>query len=158
MREFLDDVHEHMDDGYGRAQAHTKTELRKRFYSDVNADEIEGGFAINLDGRPTKTPGMQKIIVPSRRLAELMVAEWAMQETNIDPRTMPIVRLVNSAIEGGGDVTLALREEILNFAGNDLLLFRAESPKELVALQKEQWDGLLVKLEKHFGVLFVHKN
>ncbi len=154
MREFLEDVHEHMNDGYGRAQAHNKTPMRKRFYKEVSAAPIEGGFSINLDGRPTKTPGHKLVHVLSETLAVKMVGEWEVQEEFIDPRTMPLVRLVNSAVEGGVDVEAALREEVVKFAGNDLMLFRADSPRELVALQTEHWGSALARIEKHFGVKF----
>ncbi len=164
MREFLEDVHEHMNDGFGRAQAHVKAELRKRFYSAVTVVPCEEGFCIHLDGRPTKTPGHKLIVVPDEKLAHMLAKEWEAQIEHIDPGKMPLVRLVNSALEGGDEVAADLREEVMKFAGNDLLLFRAESPKELVALQGEIWDAALQKVERHFDIKFepvtgiVHKN
>ena len=153
MREFLEDVHEHMDDGYGRAQAHNQMELRQRFYKTASAKECDGGFSITLDGRPTKTPGRKPVWVSSKRLALLLVAEWDAQDEFIDPRLMPLVRLVNSATEGGQEAEAALREEVMKFAGNDLMLFRAESPRELVALQNEKWGGAVDLIEQHFQIV-----
>ena len=49
---------------------------------------------------------------------------------------------------------LTLREEIVKYAGNDLLLYRAEAPASLVERQEELWDSALVKLARHFGVSF----
>ena len=164
MREFLQDVHAHMDDGFGRAQVHTKTPLRKRFYKVVTVAPCDEGYCIHLDGRPTKTPGHKPVAVPDKELAHLLAAEWEAQREDIDPGTMPLVRLMNSAVEGGHEVAEDLREEVIKFAGNDLLLFRAQSPRELVALQGEIWDGALAKVERHFDVRFepvtgiVHKN
>ena len=75
MREFLEDAHQHRDDGYGRAQAHVKRELPKRFYKDATVQPMDGGFAVALDGRVPKTPGMKQVIVPMQSIAQAMAAE-----------------------------------------------------------------------------------
>jgi chaperone required for assembly of F1-ATPase len=154
MREFLEDAHQHRDDGYGRAQAHVKRELPKRFYKDATVQPVEGGFAVALDGRVPKTPGMKQVIVPLQSIAEAMAAEWAAQDKEIDPMTMPMTRLVNSAVEAGEETVPALRDEIVKYAGNDLLLYRADTPETLVKRQEEMWDAVLVKLARQFGVSF----
>ena len=154
MREFLDDAYAHRGDGYGRAQAHAKRELPKRFYKTAAVMAAEGGFAVGLDGKVPRTPGMKQVVVPTAAIAEAMAAEWAAQGEVIDPETMPMVRLVNSAIEAGAEAMPALRAEIVKYAGNDLLLYRADAPEALVARQEEIWDAALVKLARHFGVSF----
>ncbi len=154
MREIIEEAHKHMDDGFGRAQAHTKTQLPKRFYEKAEVGEAAEGFSILLDGRTTKTPGRTAVTVPSRELAALMVAEWEAQASHIDAASMPVVRLVNSAVEGGEAALGALRDEIISFAGNDLMLFRADSPQELVALQEQHWDPMLTIIARHFSVKF----
>ncbi len=154
MREFLEDAHQHRNDGYGRAQAHVKENLPKRFYKEVGVGSAPGGFAVTLDGRSPRTPGQKPVVVPQQALAEAMAVEWAAQGEFIDPETMPVVRLVNSAIEAGEERLLALRDEIVKYAGNDLLLYRADSPRELVAEQERVWDAALVKLARHFGIGF----
>jgi chaperone required for assembly of F1-ATPase len=154
MRDFLEDADKHREDGYGRAQAHAKPQLPKRFYKDVGVTETEGGFAVGLDGRVPRTPGMKHVVVPSAAVAQAMAEEWAAQGEFIDPMTMPMVRLVNSAVEAGDEATPALREEIVKYAGNDLLLYRADAPESLVRRQEEIWDGILIKLARQFGVSF----
>ncbi len=154
MREFLDDAHAHRDDGYGRAQAHVKRELPKRFYKEATVVATDGGHAVALDGRIPKTPGYKQVVVPSADIAEAMAAEWAAQQEFIDPQTMPMVRLVNSAVEAGDENMPALRDEVLKYVGNDLLLYRADTPASLVRRQEQHWDAALVKLARHFGVVF----
>jgi chaperone required for assembly of F1-ATPase len=154
MREFLDDAHEHRDDGYGRAQAHARNPLAKRFYKEAGVGVVDGGFTVTLDGRATRTPGRVPVVVPSADIATAMAAEWAAQGKEIDPLTMPLVRLINSTIETGEAKVPALREEIVKFAGNDLLLYRAEGPDTLVGLQEASWDGALVAIARYFGVSF----
>lgn len=154
MREFLEDAHQHRDDGYGRAQRQLKENLPKRFYTEVGVGTVGEGFAVTLDGKTPRTPGQKPVIVPRRAIAETMAAEWAAQGKFIDPETMPTVRLINSAVEAGDERLDALRAEIVKYAGNDLLLYRADGPSSLVAEQEKHWDGALVKLARHFGIGF----
>jgi chaperone required for assembly of F1-ATPase len=154
MREFLDDAHAHRDDGYGRAQATERRVLPKRFYKEASAKPVEGGFAVGLDGKVPRTPGMKQVVVPVEAVAAAMAAEWSAQGEFIDPQTMPMVRLVNSAVEGGEEAMPALRAEIVKYAGNDLMLYRADAPEALVARQEEIWDAALIKLARRFGVSF----
>jgi len=154
MREVLEDAAAHRDDGLGRAQAPPRRELPKRFYTAANVVATADGFAVGLDGRVPKTPGLKPVVVPSEAVAAAMAAEWAAQGELIDPETMPLVRIVNSAVEAGPAAMPALRAEIVNYAGNDLLLYRADGPETLVRRQEELWDAALVALARHFGVSF----
>ncbi|MCR6671576.1 ATP12 family chaperone protein [Devosia ginsengisoli] len=155
MRDQLDDIQKHLNDGYGRAQHLNKVELPKRFYKDVAAGPVDGGFVVTLDGRPVRTPGKKlPVVVPAASIATAMAEEWAGQGEFIDPATMPMVRLVNSAIESGEEMIPAFREEVIKFAGSDLLLYRAESPQELVSEQELAWDNALTTLARHFGISF----
>jgi len=154
LREFLEDAHQHRDDGYGRAQRQLKENLPRRFYKEVGVGTVGEGFAVTLDGKTPRTPGQKPVIVSHRPIAETMAAEWAAQPELIDPETMPTVRLVNSAVEAGDERLAALRAEIVKYAGNDLLLYRADTPASLVAEQEKHWDGALVKLARHFGIGF----
>jgi len=101
MREFLEDAEQHREDGYGRAQAHVKRQLPKRFYKDATVIATDDGYAVGLDGKVPRTPGMKRVVVPSASIAEAMAAEWSAQDKEIDPMTMPMTRLVNSAVEAG---------------------------------------------------------
>lgn len=154
MREFLEDAFAHQDDGYGRAQKHLKRELPKRFYTETGVVPVAGGFAVTLDEAKTRTPGKTPIVVPSEALAQEMAAEWAAQQERVDPLTMPVVRLVNSGIEGGEKSLPALRQELVKYSGTDLLCYRAESPRELVGEQEKHWDPVLTLIARHFSVSF----
>jgi chaperone required for assembly of F1-ATPase len=155
VRDQLSDIHQHQDDGYGRAQHLNKVELPKRFYKDVAAGPHEAGFVVTLDGRPVRTPGKKiTVSVPAAAIATAMAEEWAAQGEFIDPATMPMVRLINSAVESGEELVPEFRAEIIKFVGNDLLLYRAEGPSELVSEQELQWDRALVAVARHFGVSF----
>jgi len=154
MRDFLEDALEHQSDGYGRAQKSMERPLPKRFYKVADIAPVDGGYAVTLDGKATKTPGRKQINVPNAALAKAMAAEWQAQGEKIDPMTMPVVRLVNSAFEGGMEASAGLVDEIVKFAGTDALLYRAETPQELIAVQDATWDPVLVALARHLDVTF----
>lgn len=154
MRELLDDAHANREAGLGRAQAPKRADLPKRFYRDVGVAETNAGYAVSLDRRSPRTPGQKPVVVAHRALAEAMAQEWAGQGDFIDPETMPVVRLINSAIEAGPERLVALREEVVKYAGTDLMLYRADAPAELVAEQERLWDEALVRLARHFSVAF----
>jgi chaperone required for assembly of F1-ATPase len=155
MRDQLDDIQKHLNDGYGRAQHLNKVELPKRFYKDVGVAPVDAGFVVTLDGRQVRTPGTKlPVVVPAASIATAMAEQWAAQGEFIDPATMPMVRLINSAIESGDAMIPAFRDEVVKFAASDLMLYRAESPQELVSEQELAWDNALVTLARHFGVSF----
>ena len=154
MREFIEDALEHRDDGYGRAQKALKPQLPKRFYTEASAGKLEDGYAVLLDGRPTRTPGRVPVRVPVEAIAAHMASEWNAQGKEIDAETMPLVRLVNSAIEGGAEALAALRAEVLKYCGTDLLFYRADSPAELAAEQDARWDAILTALARQYGIAF----
>ena len=107
-----------------------------------------------LDGRVTRTPGRVETLVPTMALAEALAEEWRAQRDHISPMSMPLVRLVNAGIEGGAQAAPALRREVLKYAGNDLMLFRAGHPQELVEAQEAGWDPILTALARHFVIRF----
>ncbi|MBP1806786.1 ATP12 family chaperone protein [Rubellimicrobium aerolatum] len=115
----------------------------KRFWTEVAVVPEGDGFAVTLDGRPVRTPGKARLVVPTRAFAEEVAREWAAQEGQVDPVTMPATRLANAAI----DKVSASRPEVVEmlsaFGASDLLCYRAEAPERLVARQRAGWDPLL---------------
>ncbi len=156
MRELFPDPSEAMShpDPTRRAQIQMQKPLPKRFYTEVSVVEGEGGHAVHLDGRPVKTPAKSSLAVPTARLAELLRDEWANQVEVIDPRTMPVTRLINTAIDGVAVESQAVFEDILRFSSSDMLCYRAESPDNLVLRQQEQWDPVLDWAASHHGACF----
>lgn len=156
MRELFPDPSEAMShpDPTRRAQIQMQKPLPKRFYTEVSVVEGEEGHAVHLDGRPVKTPAKNALAVPTPRLAELLRDEWASQVDVIDPRTMPITRLVNTAIDGIATEPQAVFEDILRFSSSDMLCYRAENPENLVLRQQQQWDPILDWVAEQHGARF----
>lgn len=156
MRELFPDPSEAMShpDPTRRAQIQMQRPLPKRFYTEVSVAEGEGGHVVHLDGRPVKTPMKAMLAVPTPLLAELLRDEWASQVEVIDPRTMPVTRLINTAIDGVSVEPQAVFEDILRFSSSDMLCYRAESPESLVHRQREQWDPVLDWVADQHGARF----
>ena len=121
----------------------SRTELRKKFYTTPSAVEVEGGFAVALDGKQIRTPGKNALVAPNRALAEAMAGEWNAQAETIDPMSMPLTRLANSAIDGVAANAQAVADDIAKYFGSDLLFYRASFPEELIARQAQHWDPVL---------------
>jgi chaperone required for assembly of F1-ATPase len=123
----------------------------RRFYDKVSVVEEDGGHIVMLDHRRLRTPGRATLALPDRLVAEAVAAEWDAQTETINAALMPLTRIANSAIDGVTRQMDATRADIVAYAGNDLLCYRAESPAELAALQAELWDPLLGWAEREFG-------
>jgi chaperone required for assembly of F1-ATPase len=102
---------------------------RKRFYTATGVIEAADGFAITLDDRPVRTPSGRPLVAPTRDIAEAMAAEWAAQNDNIDPLTMPLTRFANSVVDAVTDKVGAVADDIAKYLGTDLLFYRAGHPR-----------------------------
>ena len=130
---------------------HQPSEPPKRFYKAVTVAETPGSWQIQLDGRPVRTPKRGLLLLPTRALADAVAAEWEAQGATIDPRTMPLTKLANTTLDGIVGQEEPVRAEIVAYAGNDLLCYRAERPERLVELQHQHWDPLLIWVTERFG-------
>ena len=72
---------------------------QKRFWTNVGVAEVDGGFAVQLDGRGVKTPAKAPLNVPTKALADAIAAEWEAQEGVVNPNLMPFTRSANASID-----------------------------------------------------------
>ena len=137
-------------DPHEMARKDLRKNLPKRFWKEVTIVEGEGGYGILIDGRPTRTPSQQSHRLPSAALAEAVAAEWRSVGEFLDPSEMPLTRILNTALDGVATRLIETADDIANYAGTDLLCYRAISPVRLVEKQNELWDPVLDwALEKH---------
>ena len=115
----------------------------KRFWKDTSVVEAGDGFTVHLDGRKLRTPVKSELIVPTRKMAKAIAAEWEAQGEKVDPLTMPVTRSANAAIDKVAPMHAEVSDLVAAYGGTDLLCYRAESPSELVARQNAAWDPLL---------------
>lgn len=123
----------------------------KRFWREARAVEGEGGWIVELDGRPLRTPARAPLALPTHALAEAIVAEWQAVETEIRPGSMPLTGLANAAIDR---TDLALAAALAAYGESDLVCYRAETPPELAAAQSAAWDPLVAWAAERYDVRF----
>jgi chaperone required for assembly of F1-ATPase len=115
----------------------------KRVYKSVAARAVDGDWRVTLDGRPLRTPAKRDLIVPSEALATAIAAEWDAQSSDIRPETMPLTRLATTAMDRTAAERNKIVAEIANYAGTDLVCYRAEHPPALAARQEATWQPLI---------------
>lgn len=130
----------------------------KKFYKSVAVEAREGGYAVLLDGKPIRTPAGKPMLSPTAALAEGIAAEWRGQGERLNPATMPLTQLLNTALDrmAEGEVRKAAVAEICGYAETDLVCFRAPHPPALAERQRAAWQPLLDWLaERHGAALAV---
>lgn len=156
MREILNDLDQDPNrDPVRRAQENMRRPLPKRFYTNVTTLGEDGAYKVLLDERVVRTPAGSELILPTEEAAQLVAAEYAAQGEHIDPMSMPVTRLANTAVDGVASDLQAVLEDILRYASTDLLCYRAGSPERLVERQRELWDPVLDWIESALGARFV---
>lgn len=126
----------------------------KRFWKSAAAVEMDRGYAVELDGRPVKTPARAELAVPTSALAEAIAAEWNDSPEEVDPRTMPLTGLANAAIDRVASDKDAFAAGLARYGESDLTCYRAEGPETLVKRQTESWDALLGWARRRYDVDF----
>jgi len=124
----------------------------KRFYKEVTAEKVEGGWQVMLDGRGIKTVKGSPQIVPSQDLAYALASEWRGQEEELDPKTFILRDMVDYAIDVVAPHPAGLAYRLVAYADTDTLLYRADPEEPLYARQQEVWEPILTEFEKREGV------
>lgn len=124
----------------------------KRFYTQVDTKAVATGFAVLLDGKAIKTPAGQVQTAPTKALAEAIAQEWREQAEEIDIHSLVLTKALNTSLDRVSSHREDIIEELANYAGCDLLCYRAEAPAELVRRQSLHWDRWLDWAAKKFGI------
>jgi chaperone required for assembly of F1-ATPase len=126
----------------------------KRFWKEASAVRAPRGWAVELDGKPLRTPARRPLEVPAQALALAIAQEWNGAGETINPRAMPLTGLANAAIDRVAPDPQAFAKALAVYGESDLACYRAEGPKELVERQQESWDELLGCARRLFDVDF----
>lgn len=126
----------------------------KRFWKSAAVVQRDGGWAVELDGKPLRTPARAPLVVPTKALADAIAAEWSAVEATIDPRAMPLTGLANAAVDRVSPDKEAFAAGLARYAEADLTCYRAEGPQALVDRQAEHWDAILSWARRRFDVDF----
>lgn len=115
----------------------------KRFYKTATAEPDGDSAVIRLDGRLLKTPAKAEMRLPTLPLAEAIAAEWAAQQAEIRPSTMPLMQLAATAIDRVSHDPRYATDDVVRYGGTDLLAYRASEPAALAERQAAEWQPLL---------------
>ena len=137
--------------------------LPKRFYREVTVGaagptapgQTGPAFRVLLDGRMVRTPRKAALELPAKALAEAIAAEWRAQGERIDPLSMPLTTLANTVIDGVIGREAEVAADIVDYAGSDLVCYRAEAPPELVERQAAAWNPILAWATEDLGARLV---
>ncbi len=136
--------------------ASTSETKRKRVYKSVSVTDAAGAFSIALDDKSLHTPGRAILATACEALAVAIAAEWDAQKETIDPATMPLTKLLNTAIDRVAPFRNDVVSELLRYVDTDMLCYRAEAPDSLVERQEKVWQPVLDWLaEAHIVALQV---
>jgi chaperone required for assembly of F1-ATPase len=126
----------------------------RRFWTTARTVPTEGGFAVQLDARPVRTPRKVPLILPTVALADAVAAEWQAQGDKVDPISMPFTRTANSAIDTVTAQFDVIAQMVADYGASDLLCYRAVDPADLIELQARGWDPLLDWAADSLGARF----
>ena len=124
----------------------------RRFYKKVEVQAHEAGFFPGLDGRAPKSPKGERLVLPTRGLAELVAEEWDAQAEHIDFARMPATRLAYTVLDQGRGKAGVMADELARYAGSDLLCYLADHPAELRAAEQAAWTPWLDWAAREMGV------
>ncbi len=130
----------------------------KRFYKVVEVVGVRGGFVVELDRRAVKSPGRNRLILPSRVLAEKLATEWRQQSEFIVSSTMPFMHFVSMISDHILADPKGARAEILKYAGSDLLCYRVDEPRALAERQEQLWQPVLLRFKKEVRIELLTSN
>jgi len=127
----------------------------RRFWKEAQAVRRDGGWGIELDGRPLRTPAKTELLLPTEGLAQAVAREWIEAAEVIDPRSMPLTGLANAAIDRVAPDAEAFAAGLAKYGESDLFCYRAEMPAVLAEREAAAWDPLLAWARRRFDVDFI---
>ncbi|MEJ7777397.1 MAG: ATP12 family protein [Sphingomicrobium sp.] len=126
----------------------------KRFWTKAEAVAGAGGWGIELDGKPLRTPARAALIVPTEALGAAVADEWNGAQATFDPQAMTFTGLANAAIDRIAPDPAAFAAALAHYGTSDLTCYRAEGPDALVDRQSQAWDPLLAWGRRRFDMDF----
>ena len=119
----------------------------KRFWDIVAIEPVDAGYAILLDGKAMHLPGGAVLRVDGEPLARAIAAEWRTagggKGGEMSFAHTPLTRLAGTAQQRIAPDPAPTIAAIAGYAESDMLCYRAEAPKELVARQMRAWQPWL---------------
>lgn len=135
-----------------KVQEPKEEKRRKRVYKTVTVTGGPDTYGVALDGRPLHTPSRTRLETTSKALVDAVAQEWDAQKEFIDPATMPLTKLLNTALDRIAPNMAGVIEGLMSYVNSDLLCYRAERPAPLVERQAKVWQPILDRLAATRGI------
>lgn len=126
----------------------------RRFWKTVTLEQGTYGHGIRLDGRALRTPKKAELYLPTKRLADAVVAEWEAVEESIDPLKMPMTGFANAAIDHVAAERTGFAASIATYAESDAFCYRGDEGEALAARQEDVWGPWLAWATRRYDVGF----
>ncbi|KAJ1939072.1 chaperone [Linderina macrospora] len=143
-------------DASSETLAQNKAPKIRRFWRTVNVSEHSDGLAVELDGRPIKTPDGSAVRLPTSQtiLATLMAGEWESQREFLGAHSLPLTALVCRSIDGLNDsnVRKDVAEKLLKYFHTDSACLHEEFPQALVELQDKHYRPIVDWAAERYGI------
>ncbi len=123
----------------------------KRFYKIVSIEETKDGHCILLDGKPIKVGSGTHLCAPNEAIAKRIMQEWAEQEKDILPDTMPFTQILNTKLDRVSTNRIAIAVRIFKYIDTDLLYYFTDEPPDLLAWQIDKWSRWITWFEEEFS-------
>ena len=116
----------------------------------------QGKYQLNINNKSLKTPDGNIIELPSMKLAKLLLKDY---ESSFNSKSLNIVRpikITNTAIDKIKPNNIFYINEITDNLNNDMIIYFANSPLELVDLQNKEWLPLINYMESSYNIELIY--
>lgn len=120
-----------------------------RVSAPVHVEAQDDGFALMCGGKLLRTPAGLALVLPTLALALAIAEEW--NTATRKPMRRPMTKLANTAIDRVRAARRQVEAELANYAGTDLLCYRAKNEAELALREAAVWDPLLDWAAENFA-------
>ena len=127
----------------------------RRFWKEVSLEPTTFGHAVRLDARPVQTPSGNMLALPTRKMADAVVAEWEAVEKTVNPVVMPTTGFANAAIDRIAPDRAGFAAAIAAYGETDHFCYRAAAGEALAERQALIWDPWLQWAQTRYDIRFV---
>lgn len=124
----------------------------RRFWTRAAVAAHPDGWAVSLDGKTALTPARAALATRHKNLAQAVAAEWDAVGEILDPRALPLTGYLNAVIDRVRPNRGRFAADVAQFAGAELICYRADSPAALVARQRAGWDPILDWMTERYDI------
>lgn len=115
----------------------------RRFWNEISLAALAEGFTLCLDGRQMRLADGAALLLPRRRVAEAVAAEWQAIGEEFSPDDLPLTRLAGTARNRIAPDPAPTIAALARYGASDLLCYRAEAPATLARRQETLWQPWL---------------